>query len=402
MATLTSKANIPTSGTSTGSQENRKRQNKNERGSVNPQTPGRSEVSTQYSWDTPRHHDELTAFEPCEMGSVMDFSLPTPAEDDSNSNGTSPELEQLISQTWQLPLENMNTGFTSNIDSISHPIYQHEDTVTFPYQSLDQTIQLEMPSTQFVQMTSEVGVLQPIRKYLGTSPSTLRTSDFERVHHNSMENHEPRGDKLQGAERQRNEYSSTRAGPRLSPEGHQISAEPLKAKTSSREVEALETRFERVIKYVEEAGFESIDDMTTQYYTTVFKEDSVPYWAQSRSRSRTLPGFLTSVHESTKTWTIRDVQSYQQHVTKIAESIYLNELATANQNIRMNEGTRHQTPEQHPTPSIRQDDRKLDNLWTAVIDLELSPGLKRKKTMIRENVSTPCNTKTIQVGSDRI
>ena len=62
--------------------------------------------------------------------------------------------------------------------------------------------------------------------------------------------------------------------------------------------EDLETRFENLIKAVQEAGCESIDDMSAQYYTATFREDTVSYWAQSRSRSRFLHAFLASLHAS--------------------------------------------------------------------------------------------------------
>lgn len=117
----------------------------------------------------------------------------------------------------------------------------------------------------------------------------------------------------------RNSNPSPKNSPRRLPARHQ----PKIASSSGRNLEDLETRFARVIKIVEESGFEGIDDLSTQYYTAAFKEDTAPFWAQSRSRSRSLPGFLSFLHESTKTWPTRDMQGYKQQVTNMAEDIYV-------------------------------------------------------------------------------
>jgi hypothetical protein len=146
----------------------------------------------------------------------------------------------------------------------------------------------------------------------------------------------------------------------------------------------LDSRFERVIRAVEDAGFESIDQMSALYYTAIFKEDTVSHWAQSRSRSRSLHAFLALLHESTTKWSPREVQGYRQHITGAAEKLYIDEFLHARKEILKNqvccgENCKIPTPSSPSTLGVQ-------SLWQTIADMELSPEFKMKKAMIREQV----------------
>lgn len=84
----------------------------------------------------------------------------------------------------------------------------------------------------------------------------------------------------------------------------------------------LEERISHVLRAAEEMGFESFDIVVTEYYTAKFSEGSLPFYAQSTSRSRRLRQFLTDLHESSKTWTGREAQGYHEERVIAMERSY--------------------------------------------------------------------------------
>lgn len=135
----------------------------------------------------------------------------------------------------------------------------------------------------------------------------------------------------------------------------------------------LESRIQHIIRAVQEAGFESIDDMATQYYTAQFEEDTASYWAQSLSRSHSLYNFLSSLHRSTSGWSDRDIQRYRQQILTAAESLYASEIDSAKH--MKDEGVRPPTPVS-----------SVEALWRMMGDMELDQESKVKKMAIRERM----------------
>ena len=156
--------------------------------------------------------------------------------------------------------------------------------------------------------------------------------------------------------------------------------------------ENLETRFENLIKAVHEAGFESIDDMSAQYYTATFEEDTVSYWAQSRSRSRFLHAFLASLHASIDNWSDREIQGYRQQILEAAESFHVSELSDAREDLIQSEERRSQPLGENASSPISQTAMSVQSLWQTIAEMELSQDFKQKKTMLREKVCFPMTT----------
>ena len=155
------------------------------------------------------------------------------------------------------------------------------------------------------------------------------------------------------------------------------------------DAEDLEARFEKLIKAVQEAGFESIDDMSAQYYTATFKEDTVSYWAQSRSRSRFLHAFLASLHASTNNWSDREIQGYRQQIMKAAESFHISELLDAREDSIHDEDRRSQALGEKASSPVSQTAMSVQSLWQTIAEMELSQDFKQMKAMLREKVCFP-------------
>lgn len=85
-------------------------------------------------------------------------------------------------------------------------------------------------------------------------------------------------------------------------------------------------KFERILDAVEEAGFDSIDTMAAQYYSTEFPPDSSSQLAQAISRSRDLRRLLQTLQKTAKTWSPQETQAYQEEIVRSAGSICLDEL----------------------------------------------------------------------------
>ena len=163
--------------------------------------------------------------------------------------------------------------------------------------------------------------------------------------------------------------------------------------------EDLETRFENLIRAVQEAGFESIDDMSAQYYTATFKEDTVSYWAQSRSRSRFLHAFLASLHASTNDWSDRESQGYRQQILEAAESFHVSELSDAREDLMQNEERGSQALGENASSPVSRTAMSVQNLWQTIGEMELSQDFKQKKAMLREKVCFPMITLDIPLNA---
>jgi hypothetical protein len=354
-------------------------------------TPENDEVSTRYLWDTPGTRDGFAGFD---NGGVdtMDYSIPTSSENANDSRHTSPELEHFISRMWQPNFENLSTGCLPDVVLNSQGAYMHCSNMAYGTSGIHDQHELQLPRIRV-----DPGLALPIPGTVAMPQQTLPVSYPERMSNASID--------TLGSPRSTSGHRAVPGNKSPHPSPHESPAElfahhgqPV-ASSSSRNLVGLETRFEHVIKAVEECGFKSIDDMSAQYYTAAFKEDTAPFWAQSRSRSRSLPGLLASLHDSTKTWTTRDIQNYKQQVANMAEDIYVGELSTAKQNIR---NEKEMWNRQETMSTAEQSDRIVENLWAAISDIEHSPELKQKKTMIRESVSIAIYSETLTPEANAI
>jgi len=91
--------------------------------------------------------------------------------------------------------------------------------------------------------------------------------------------------------------------------------------------ETLESRFERILEIVEEAGFDSIDSMVATYYTAVFPECSAVNRMQSTSRTRGLRSLLSTLSQSYRGWAEREKTAYREEISRGAGEVYSDELA---------------------------------------------------------------------------
>jgi len=150
----------------------------------------------------------------------------------------------------------------------------------------------------------------------------------------------------------------------------------------------LASRFEHVICAIESAGFESIDDMSLQYYTASFREETVLYWAQSRSRARSLPHFLAAVHASSRNWSNREAQGYNQQITRAAESLYLDEFSCGRKDVLWDEERRcsSQDCSEKTAHSAPTTNASAAGIWHCIADIEASLDWKAKKAAVREKV----------------
>ena len=98
-------------------------------------------------------------------------------------------------------------------------------------------------------------------------------------------------------------------------------------------------RFQTILDAVQAAGFESFDAAVSDYYTHAFEKNSAVDLAQKTSRARRLGGVMTSLHDSSATWTLWEARGYRHQVVEAAESIYVNEVSRlANSRKRKRDG----------------------------------------------------------------
>lgn len=149
----------------------------------------------------------------------------------------------------------------------------------------------------------------------------------------------------------------------------------------------LESRFEQVIRAVEDAGFESIDDMSTQYYTGNFREDSISFEAQSRSRRRSLHTFLQALHSSAGHWSSREVQGYRHQLIGAAENLYIDEFLNAQRSCSNSNTTDYRKASMQglcpPQPKVGA---LVSRLWQTMAELNLVNHVQERKRFYRDEV----------------
>ncbi|KAI1378897.1 hypothetical protein F4677DRAFT_382358 [Hypoxylon crocopeplum] len=95
-------------------------------------------------------------------------------------------------------------------------------------------------------------------------------------------------------------------------------------------IEPLESRLERVLSVVEETGFDSIDSMTSTYYTAKFPDHSIMRQMQSVGRTKRLRALLSNLQNCYKSWSERERIAYREEVIRAAEDICSGELQELN------------------------------------------------------------------------
>jgi hypothetical protein len=335
-------------------------------------------------WDTGPGHGAFLAFEGGgDMVSAMNFPLPGSTESIKEPYRTSPELEQYVTRMWQPSFQTFGSGYLSESALESRGGFLPQNNTTSIYDAPEQQstrlhLSAAQPSPDLLPSTSKMHhSSQPLPSTGCTAAANDMATDY--IATRSLNQH--------AADGSSNNPQPTEADSTLDMERSTALSAPPDTPNPNLQGEDLETRFESVLRAVEKAGFESVDDMLTQYYTAIFKEDSVPYWTQMRSRSRSLPAFLASLQESTKYWTDRDAQGYRQQIMHSAENVHLSELSSATDKAVQDEERRKRINEKASTT--------YGILWKAIAELDKSPDIKRKKTSIRANVSSVSSFNTI-------
>ncbi|KAH8904663.1 hypothetical protein BR93DRAFT_930111 [Coniochaeta sp. PMI_546] len=82
-----------------------------------------------------------------------------------------------------------------------------------------------------------------------------------------------------------------------------------------------EERFTHILLSIKQAGFEDIDSMILQYYTSDFRYDSVAHWAQKRSRMERLRPLLAELSQAATSWPAQEAGQYQDVILKIASRV---------------------------------------------------------------------------------
>lgn len=90
----------------------------------------------------------------------------------------------------------------------------------------------------------------------------------------------------------------------------------------------IEQRVENALLAVNEAGFESLDELMTTYYTERFQPQTLACYAQSASRSHRLRGFLEALHESSHEWVGREAHGYYDAGMALTERLFEEEMAS--------------------------------------------------------------------------
>ena len=341
---------------------------------------------TQNQSEATMNQNLYTTYQTGEMVSAMDFSLPGSPENGSDS-GQLADLEQHMMPMSEASFDNHGSAF------LPESLGMRQDLMAQAYRGYqsqnDPSLVYEMPGQQLSQSQPHAArpshTTRPLAQTHHSFPPVMRASNATQISHNSFV--PPKSDGSSSGENQDqiNSNSSSKS------DNGSTSAQSGLPETpdSIPDTGDLEARFETVIKAVEEAGFESIDDLSTQYYTASFKEDTVSHWAQSRSRSRSLHTFLASLHASTNNWSDREVQGYRQQITEAAESLYVSELSCARKDIMQSQDTRSQTQGEKASSPVTQSAMSVQKLWQTIGEMALSQDFKQKKTMMREKVSFP-------------
>ncbi|KAH6642793.1 hypothetical protein C7974DRAFT_431161 [Boeremia exigua] len=123
---------------------------------------------------------------------------------------------------------------------------------------------------------------------------------------------------------QNNRGGSSTEGDR-SPHTHapQINNEDLQqAKNSIDSPRCLATRIEKAIEVIRELGFDSVDELATQYYTADLQRRPALQHRRQLSRRRGLVDLFRSIEEDSRDkWTEWEVQGYRDEILRSAEEI---------------------------------------------------------------------------------
>lgn len=351
---------------------------------------------TQHQSEASKNQIPCTIYQSGEMTSAMDFPMPGSPES-ANDSGQLPDLEQHMIRISEAPFDNVGTTF------LPENLGMQQDLVAQAYRGFlpqnDPSLVYEMRQQQPPQCQpqaarpshtgAEVEVSRPLLQTPLFFPPNMSNANSTRKPYNSFvaPNSEPGSSgKIQD---QTTSNSSCHMRSETDTESSSAPSGRPETPDSIPDTEDLEARFESVISAVEEAGFESIDDMSAQYYTATFKEDTVSHWAQSRSRSRSLHVFLATLHASTNNWSHREVQGYQRQIAEAAESLYVGELSYAREDIMQDGDGRSQDLGRKASSPVSQTATSVQSLWQTLAEMQLSQDFKQKKKMAREKVSFP-------------
>ncbi|CZR59324.1 uncharacterized protein PAC_09216 [Phialocephala subalpina] len=374
---------IVAKGLATGSLTNMRQQSTPERTSSKCSASSTPTTSARSPWEDQILHSPFSTDQTDGFAVSKVFSLPSSAERTS----ARPELEQCVARMWHPSFETLGTEPLPDLPLNTHGEYLHENNSTLAFENLEQGAQFRVQAGQPSQMRPLSEVLPFVSETYQSLEPQLSTMDQENKSYNSIDIQSSQAFISVGCQHkpeQKNNHQTTIEANLYTRAEFCHSTDLPNPNSKS---EDLEVCFERIIRAIEEAGFESVDDMATQYYTATFKEDSLPYWAQSRSRSRSLPALLASLQEGIKNWTTRDAQLYRQQIMHSAEGFFVEEIIRAKQKTAQNlEVLRQQTCEEEASPPGDQTQMSVESLWKAITDLDFSQDFKRKKAMIREHM----------------
>lgn len=157
---------------------------------------------------------------------------------------------------------------------------------------------------------------------------------------------------------------------------------------------SLETRFERILELVEEAGFDTLDGMTAAYYTAKFQPNSRARYTQSQSRTRYLRPLLQALSASSTDWSRREVAGYKDGIARSAEVVYVEELASFRQR-QQQQQTREAGSPASPGSSDGVDTASLGSKRAAALAekfrqffmaVDASRGVKEDRQVFRQQV----------------
>ena len=108
---------------------------------------------------------------------------------------------------------------------------------------------------------------------------------------------------------------------------HSYSSSTPSTKTLSLAATDSGSEFENILNVIEDAGFDSVDMMTAQYYSANFRPNSIAQLAQANSRSRDLRQLIQALQKTTPYWSKQETQAYEEEIIQSAKSICLAELS---------------------------------------------------------------------------
>jgi hypothetical protein len=215
------------------------------------------------------------------------------------------------------------------------------------------------------------------------------------------------------------EQARTNHQPKSPAQGHGLKAHPPRIETPWRlstiaappptPHETLESRFERILEIVEEAGFDSIDSMVATYYTAVFPECSAVYRMQSTSRTRGLRSLFSSLSQSYRGWAEREKTAYREEIARGAGEVYCDELAALSLATSSCRGGLESSSGSLPTPDgddacnlsgqtsiVATRDFIVNRIRSVLSDPGIAQFLKQDRAIIQDKVS-----KTLHAIHDR-